>query len=95
MRHFWFSRKPGFHGIPVPAEGIPARRNTQNTVFRADFRIADDADRDLTAQCKEEKDLDTLFTGPNTTALVHPIAGLDDFELIAFLIVEDVDGNAK
>jgi hypothetical protein len=36
--------------------------------------------------------LDTLFTGPKTTALVNPIAGLDDFELIAFLIVQTVDG---
>jgi SNF2 family DNA or RNA helicase len=41
------------------------------------------------ADSKEEKDLDTLFTGPKTTALVNPVAGLDDFELIAFLIVQD------
>ena len=37
---------------------------------------------------KEEKDLDSLFTGGRTTALVNTIAGLDDFELIAFLVVE-------
>ena len=36
------------------------------------------------ADFKEEKDLDTLFTGPKTTALVDTIAGMDDFELIAF-----------
>ncbi len=39
-------------------------------------------------ESKEEKDLDTLFTGPKTTALVNPIAGLDDFELIAFLVIQ-------
>jgi SNF2 family DNA or RNA helicase len=39
---------------------------------------------------KEEKDLDSLFTSPKTSALVSPIAGLDDFELIAFLIVQAV-----
>jgi len=38
---------------------------------------------------KEEKDLDSLFTGPKTTALVDTIAGLDDFELIAFLVIQE------
>lgn len=37
---------------------------------------------------KEEKDLDSLFTGGKTTALVNTIAGLDDFELIAFLVIQ-------
>lgn len=37
---------------------------------------------------KEEKDIDSLFSGGRTTALVNTIAGLDDFELIAFLVVE-------
>ncbi|MEZ4615712.1 MAG: C-terminal helicase domain-containing protein [Caldilineaceae bacterium] len=37
---------------------------------------------------KEEKDLDSLFSGGKTTALVNTIAGLDDFELIAFLVVQ-------
>jgi hypothetical protein len=39
-------------------------------------------------EVKEEKDLDSLFSGGRTTALVNAIAGLDDFELIAFLVVE-------
>jgi len=39
---------------------------------------------------KEEKDIDSLFSGGKTSALVHTIAGLDDFELIAFLVVQDV-----
>jgi len=38
---------------------------------------------------KEEKDLDSLFSGGRTSALVHTIAGLDDFELIAFLVIEE------
>lgn len=38
---------------------------------------------------KEEKDLDSLFSGGKTTALVNTIAGLDDFELIAFLVVQE------
>lgn len=40
---------------------------------------------------EEEKDLDSLFTGGRTTALVNTIAGLDDFELIAFLVIEGGD----
>ena len=39
---------------------------------------------------KEEKDIDSLFSGGRTTALTHTIEGLDDFELIAFLVI---DGN--
>ena len=38
---------------------------------------------------KEEKDLDSLFTGGKTTALTNTINGLDDFELIAFLVVQE------
>ena len=38
---------------------------------------------------KEEKDIDSLFSGGRTTALVNAIAGLDDFELIAFLVVQE------
>jgi helicase-like protein/SNF2 domain-containing protein len=45
------------------------------------------------ADSKEEKDLDTLFTGPKTTALVNPVAGIDDFELIAFLVIQDAAGQ--
>ena len=38
----------------------------------------------------EERDVDSLFSPGSTTALVQTIAGLDDFELIAFLaIVEE------
>jgi hypothetical protein len=39
-------------------------------------------------EVKEEKDVDSLFSGGRTTALLQTIAGLDDFELIAFLVVE-------
>ena len=39
---------------------------------------------------KEEKDIDSLFSGGRTTALVNTIAGLDDFELITFLVIQEV-----
>jgi hypothetical protein len=39
-------------------------------------------------EVKEEKDVDSLFTGGRTTALLNTISGLGDFELIAFLVVQ-------
>lgn len=41
---------------------------------------------------KEEKDLDSLFTGGKTTALLDTISGLDDFELVAFLVILKDEG---
>jgi hypothetical protein len=38
---------------------------------------------------KEEKDLDSLFSGDKTTALLNVISGLDDFELVAFLVIQE------
>jgi len=38
---------------------------------------------------QEDKDLDSLFSSGKTTALVDAIAGLDDFELIAFLVIQE------
>ncbi|MGR9210316.1 helicase-related protein [Rhizobium leguminosarum] len=39
-------------------------------------------------EVKEERDIDSLFSGGRTSALTHMIKGLDDFELIAFLVIE-------
>ena len=36
---------------------------------------------------KEENDLDSLFSSGETSALVNNIKGLDDFELLAFLVI--------
>lgn len=40
-------------------------------------------------EVKEEKDLDSLFRSGKTTALVNTIVGLDDFELITFLVIQE------
>ena len=40
-------------------------------------------------ELKEEKDVDSLFSGGKTTALLNTIKGLDDFELIAFIVFYD------
>lgn len=40
-------------------------------------------------EVKEEKDIDSLFTPGKTSALTQTISGLDDFELISFLVVQE------
>lgn len=37
---------------------------------------------------KEENDIDSLFMSGGTTALLSAVSGLDDFELICFVIVK-------
>ncbi len=50
--------------------------------------LLNDAIRSM-IEVKEERDLDSLFSGGRTTALTQTIAGLQDFELIAFIVVRD------
>ncbi|MCW5961019.1 MAG: DEAD/DEAH box helicase family protein [Pyrinomonadaceae bacterium] len=38
---------------------------------------------------KDESDIDSLFSPGRTTALVDPLSGLDDFELIAFIVIQE------
>ena len=46
-------------------------------------------------EVKEERDIDSLFSGGKTSALTHMIAGLDDFELIAFIVIEASPDGAE
>lgn len=39
---------------------------------------------------KEESDIDSLFTAGGTSALMSAVSGLDDFELICFLVVKNM-----
>ena len=38
--------------------------------------------------CKEKNDIDSLFAEGGTSALLSTVSGLDDFELICFLVVK-------
>lgn len=49
--------------------------------------LLSDAIRSM-VEIKQEQDLDSLFSGGETSALVNTIQGLDDFELINFLIIQ-------
>ena len=39
---------------------------------------------------QEDKDIDSLFGGGHTTALTSKIEGLDDFELVNFLVIQEI-----
>ncbi len=45
-------------------------------------------------EVKQEKDIDSLFTSRKTTALVDSIKGIDDFELITFIVIYSPDTPA-
>lgn len=46
-------------------------------------------------EAKEEADIDSFFGDGTTTFLESDIAGLDDFELICFLVVSAADANGE
>ena len=37
---------------------------------------------------KDESDVDSLFTSGGTTALMNNIKGLEDFELLTFVVIQ-------
>ena len=42
---------------------------------------------------KEDSDLDSLFRAGGTSALLNQVAGLDDFQLVCFLVIRE-EGDA-
>jgi superfamily II DNA or RNA helicase len=73
---------------PIPAAYRPFNHDTDDgRDMHVYSGLLADAIRSI-VDLKEEKDIDSLFTGPKTSALLDTIKGLDDFELIAFLVVQ-------
>jgi hypothetical protein len=60
--------------------------------MRRSSNLLDQAIRSM-IEVKEDKDLDSLFTQGKTTALSNTIEGLDDFELINFIVIHDTQGK--
>lgn len=76
---------------PIEAAYRPFNQATddgRDMAFYSD--LLDQAIRSI-IQVQDEKDLDSLFTGGRTSALTNPISGLDDFELMSFLVVWDME----
>ena len=75
-------------GEPVPEAFQPFNKATKDgRRMEAYSGLLNTAIRSM-IELKEEKDIDSLFTGGKTSALLNTITGLDDFELIAFLVVQ-------
>ena len=78
-------------GIDEPATNACQRFN-QGTQEGRDMRaysaLLDQAIRSMVV-LKDGRDIDSLFSSHRTTALVDSISGLEDFELISFLVIQD------
>ncbi|MCD7883793.1 MAG: ATP-dependent helicase, partial [Lachnospiraceae bacterium] len=48
---------------------------------------------DSIIDAKEESDIDSLFSAGGTSALMSNVSGLDDFELICFLVIKQEDAQ--
>jgi len=78
------------HSEPISDAYQRFNQSTQDgRNMRAYSNLLDQAIRSM-IDVKEEKDIDSLFSGGRTTALVDTISGLDDFELITFIVIQDV-----
>lgn len=73
---------------PVPAAYKPFNERTQDGREMGAYSALLNAAIRSIVRVREEADLDSLFSGRQTTALTGPAAALDDFELLAFLVVE-------
>ena len=72
---------------PIRAAYEPFNRETDDgRDMRAVSALLSDAIRSI-IDVKEKSDIDSLFSAGGTSALRNDIAGLDDFELICFLVV--------
>lgn len=83
--------RTGCKGVTQPFRDLCAafNRETQDGRRMDTYsNLLNDAIRSM-IEVSAERDLDSLFTGGQTTALAQTIAGLDDFELIAFIVIRD------
>lgn len=72
---------------PDPALYQPFNRETEDgRRMEVYSELLNDAIRSMIEE-KRGRDIDSLFASGPTTALIGEVAGLDDFELIAFIIV--------
>ncbi|MDC1502489.1 helicase-related protein [Gammaproteobacteria bacterium] len=78
-------------GLSEPLATVCAAFNSQTEDGRNMVRYSDLLGQAINSmvEVKEEKDVESLFSDTSTSALIDTIRGLDDFELIAFLVVQE------
>jgi superfamily II DNA or RNA helicase len=74
---------------PIPAAYKPFNQATDDGRDMAKYSALLDRAIAAIVQVKADKDVESVFTGHETTALTGGITGLDDFELVCFLVVQD------
>jgi hypothetical protein len=81
--------RTGCKGISKPVAQICRAFNSETDDGRDMSRYSEILNSTISSiiEIKEEQDLDSLFSSKSTTALENKISGLDDFELIAFLVI--------
>lgn len=75
--------------IPIPTVYEPFNRKTEDGREMKRYSELLDTVIENIRNVKAEKDIDSLFNGLNTTALIDDIQSLSDFELISFIVIED------
>ena len=81
-------------GKDSPLEGLYQAFNAETDDGRnmaACSGLLEDAVRSI-LDAKEDSDLDSLFRAGGTSALLNQVAGLDDFQLVCFLVVRGEEG---
>ena len=73
---------------PIPEAYKPFNKSTADgREMEAHSQLLQQAIQSM-IEVKEDQDIDSLFNGTRTTALLNTITGLEDFELIAFVVVQ-------
>lgn len=86
--------RAGCKGLSAPVDPVCRSFNHETDDGRDMQRystLLDDAILSM-VDVKEEKDIDSLFGSTRTSAMEDSIRGLDDFELITFLIIRKDEG---
>ncbi len=93
VKHLLDLVRSGCKGLDAPVINLCNSFNQETKDGREMSRYSDLLGQAIRSMInvKEEKDLDSLFSGTKTTALVDNIKGLDDFELISFLVIKGIE----
>jgi hypothetical protein len=76
------------HADPLPAAFEPFNNATEDgRNMNAYSRLLDQSIHSMIER-QQEQDVDSLFSPGKTSALLHEVAGLEDFELISFLVIQ-------
>jgi hypothetical protein len=74
---------------PIPAAYTPFNQQTDDGKDMSAYSALLDQAIHCIVNIKDDKDIDSLFNNRNTNVLSHTINGLNDFELMSFLVIQE------